>query len=152
LHDWSGVFRRISAEVKSLLAARGLGAPPRVQISPGELLDKIGILQIKSVRITDPEKLQHVREELQWLEAVRDQSISGSDMLDALAAELKAVNERLWEIEDEVRGCERATDFGQRFIELARGVYRENDRRAELKRQINGLLGSRLVEEKVYQA
>ena len=73
-----------------------------------------------------------------------------SRQLSGLAAQLKAVNERLWQIEDDLRACERQLDFGSRFVELARSVYRENDQRALLKRQINLLLGSRLIEEKSY--
>ena len=73
-----------------------------------------------------------------------------SEELDRLTAELKAVNEALWRIEDDIRECERATDFGDRFVELARSVYITNDRRAALKREINDLLGSRIVEEKLY--
>jgi hypothetical protein len=84
------------------------------------------------------------------LVAARDCTVPGSAELTRLEIELKAVNEALWEIEDEIRLCERLDDFGPRFIGLARSVYVSNDRRATLKRQINELLGSRLIEEKSY--
>ena len=122
-----------------------------IEIAPGELIDKITILEIKSERIADPAKLANVRVELETLTARRSAALPTSDELDGLGAELKVVNERLWVIEDEIRDCERASDFGPRFVELARAVYRTNDIRADLKRQINTLLGSRLVEEKSYQ-
>ena len=121
-----------------------------IEIAPGELIDKITILEIKSERIADPAKLANVRVELETLTARRT-ALPTSDELDGLGAELKVVNERLWVIEDEIRDCERASDFGPRFVELARAVYRTNDIRADLKRQINTLLGSRLVEEKSSQ-
>src|SRR5437016_2244950 len=119
-----------------------------VEIAPGELLDKITILQIKRARITQPEKLRNVQVELDTLEAARAASIGGSQRLDQLTADLRAVNESLWVIEDDIRDCERAGDVGPRFIELARSVYFQNDRRAVLKRQINDLLGSTIIEEK----
>jgi hypothetical protein len=90
--------------------------------------------------------------ELAALTAARDQALPGSEELDRLTAELKAVNESLWQIEDEIRVCEGKQDFGPDFIDLARSVYRTNDRRAALKRRINDLLGSRIIEEKGYEA
>lgn len=123
-----------------------------VEIAPGELLDKITILELKLERIADEAKLANVRIEHQTLSDTRAQSLPASDELDALVADLKAVNGRLWEIEDDIRDCERNKDFGQTFIELARAVYINNDERAQLKRAINELLGSRLVEEKSYAA
>jgi hypothetical protein len=119
-------------------------------ISPGELIDKITILQIKQARITDPNKLANVETELATLTETAQEALAFGEELERLTADLKAVNECLWDIEDEIRICERAGDFGPRFIELARAVYHQNDRRAALKRQINQLLGSRLVEEKQY--
>jgi hypothetical protein len=124
----------------------------RIEVSPGELIDKITILEIKTERIADEGKLANVRAELATLVAARDGALEASSELASLAAELKAVNEALWEIEDHIRDCERAEDFGPRFVELARSVYRTNDRRAALKRRINDLLGSRLIEEKSYAA
>ena len=122
----------------------------KVDIAPGELIDKITILEIKAERIEHEEKLKNVRIELEVLEKARDAAIVSSSELSELANQLKAVNEALWEIEDDIRDCERNGDFGPKFIELARSVYRSNDRRAALKRQINELLGSKLVEEKSY--
>ncbi|MCU0875588.1 MAG: DUF6165 family protein, partial [Pirellulaceae bacterium] len=122
--------------------------PILVEIAPGELIDKITILEIKSERIADAGKLKNVRVERQVLEAARDAAMAASAELADLTAQLKQVNEALWEIEDAIRDCERGQDFGPKFIELARSVYHSNDRRAALKRQINELLGSKLIEEK----
>ena len=122
-----------------------------VEISAGELIDKITILEIKRERIADPAKLANVRRELEVLSTVRDREVASSSQLTELTAELRQVNEALWRIEDDIRDCEHRQEFGPRFIELARSVYRHNDRRAALKRSINELLGSRLTEEKSYQ-
>lgn len=121
-----------------------------VNVSTGELIDKITILEIKSERIKDSAKLQNVRQELQMLQAARDAAIRPTPALSELTAQLKATNEALWRIEDEIRDCERNRDFGPDFIELARSVYHQNDRRFELKRQINEQVGSAFVEEKSY--
>jgi hypothetical protein len=123
-----------------------------IEISPGELIDKITILEIKRERIADAAKLKNVEREWRALTAARDGAVGASAELDRLTIELKRINERLWEIEDDIRGCERRKDFGGKFVELARGVYLNNDRRAEIKRAINELLGSRLSEEKSYAA
>ncbi|MDP6926695.1 MAG: DUF6165 family protein [Rhodospirillales bacterium] len=123
----------------------------KVEIAPGELIDKITILDIKSERIDDPEKLKNVRHELGILKKTQEESIPSSPKLDELTAGLKGVNEQLWEIEDDIRLCEGAKDFGEKFIELARAVYIKNDERARLKRQINEFLGSAIVEEKSYK-
>lgn len=122
-----------------------------IEIAPGELIDKITILEIKSERIKDTDKKANVRIELDTLNASRDASVSASPELDRLTGALKGVNEELWLIEDDIRDCERAANFGSDFIALARAVYKTNDRRAALKREINELLGSRLIEEKSYQ-
>ena len=120
-------------------------------VSYGELIDKITILEIKSERMTDAAKLANVRDELQLLNALwLDDPASHAD-ISAERAELKRINEALWEIEDEIRVKERDKAFDARFIELARAVYHTNDRRAAVKREINLRLGSRLVEEKSYQ-
>lgn len=121
-----------------------------VEISIGELIDKITILQIKDERIRDGVKRRNVQAELQTLLASRTAHIPSSDQLDALTQQLKEVNTELWEIEDEIRKCEARGDFGAEFVKLARSVYKTNDRRADFKRQINVLCGSRLVEEKDY--
>ncbi len=125
--------------------------PIRIEIAPGELIDKITILEIKAERIADAAKRANVLVELRTLTDVRAATIPLDGEIDRLAAELKTVNEALWEIEDDIRECDRDGDFGPRFVELARAVYRTNDRRAELKRAINLRLGSRLVEEKSYK-
>lgn len=126
--------------------------PILVEVAPGELIDKLTILQIKLERMTDVEKLRNVRVELEVLEAARDGAMAPTPELGALTAQLKQVNEALWDIEDAIRDCERERDFGPRFVELARSVYHSNDRRAALKRQVNELLGSKLIEEKSYAA
>jgi len=122
-----------------------------IPVSAGELLDKVTILLIKKERVKDPQKIENISRELGQLESISNERIEKSAELDTLVAELRAVNERLWEIEDEIRACERDGLFDSRFISLARSVYKTNDRRAELKYQINGLLGSELVEEKSYE-
>jgi hypothetical protein len=129
-----------------------LAATVTVEISPGELIDKITILEIKRERMTEAAKLENVEREWASLIAVRDGALKPSAELARLAAELKRVNERLWEIEDRIRDCERRKEFGKEFLKLARGVYKNNDRRSEIKRDINELLGSRLTEEKSYAA
>ncbi|MEK9678425.1 MAG: DUF6165 family protein [Rhodospirillaceae bacterium] len=123
----------------------------KVEIAPGELIDKITILEIKSERMDDPAKLENVRRELEILSATRDGELDGSEELDELAAKLKTVNEKLWVIEDDIRDCEAAGDFGETFIGLARAVYQINDERARLKREINVLLRSEIIEEKSYK-
>ena len=122
----------------------------RVDVSPGELVDKITILEIKLQRMTDGPARDNVRHEYEVLEAARRDALAASGALDELMAALKSVNERLWAIEDDIRDCERAKDFGPKFVELARAVYFTNDKRAGLKREINVLLGSSLIEEKSY--
>ena len=121
-------------------------------IAPGELIDKITILRIKSERIADEAKLKNVRTELAVLNETLKKDVPASDELSRLDAALQAVNEELWVIEDDIRDCERAGDFGDEFIRLARAVYVTNDKRAALKKEINLLLGSTLVEEKSYAA
>ena len=123
-----------------------------VEISPGELIDKITILEIKLERIDNAEKLVNVRHEFEVLAAARDDAIEPTPKLERLSAELKQANERLWQIEDDIRDRERNKDFGDAFIELSRSVYKTNDKRAVLKREINELLGSSLIEEKSYAA
>ena len=121
-----------------------------VPISVGELLDKISILEIKAASIADPAKLVNVRHELKALQRVHAREVAPLPELPALYAELKTVNQELWRIEDEIREHERGGQFDERFIELARNIYRTNDRRAVLKRRINELTGSEIVEEKSY--
>ena len=123
-----------------------------VEVAPGELIDKITILEIKLERIEDADKLANVKLDWETLSAARDAAIEPSGELERLSAELKQANERLWRIEDDIRDCERNKDFGDAFVELSRGVYKTNDKRAALKREINELLGSSLIEEKSYAA
>ena len=132
-------------------AARTEGRPVFAPISVGELFDKITILEIKAARIIDSAKRVNVLSELRLLTEVSDRAVVPSLMLDDLTAELKRVNESLWAIEDDIRDCERQGEFGAQFIALARAVYRTNDRRAQLKRQINEVSGSPIVEEKFYK-
>ncbi len=99
---------------------------------------------------TDPDKLANVRIALRHLSRIRDEALSRSDELAGLEESLKAFNEKLWDIEDEIRNCEAAKDFGPRFIELARSVYQTNDMRARVKKQIDELFGSAITDEKSY--
>lgn len=122
-----------------------------VPVSFGELLDKISILQIKSERITDAAKLENVRNELAALESLWMSHPAGSIDVIELRAALKAVNQRLWAIEDDIRIMESKKAFDDQFVQLARSVYIENDERARIKREINVQLGSTYVEEKSYQ-
>jgi Flp pilus assembly protein TadD len=147
---WEDVFERIALALLRRMAARAERRPITVDIAAGELIDKITILEIKSERITDAAKRHNVDTELALLVAARDRAVPGSAELMRLETELKEVNEGLWQIEDEIRLCERNDDFGPRFIALARSVYHTNDRRAALKRRVNELLDSRLIEEKSY--
>jgi hypothetical protein len=119
----------------------------RIPVAVGELFDKITILRIKAARLSDAGQLDNVRRELAELEAVAA-AVPGSAELDALIGQLQAVNDGLWDVEDGKRAHEREGRFDAAFIALARRVYRENDQRAGLKREINRLTGSTLVEEK----
>jgi hypothetical protein len=125
--------------------------PILAPVSAGELIDKITILRVKAERIGDPAKEANVRAELALLEATAAQELPASDALDRLTAELTAINAALWDIEDGKRDCERRQDFGPAFVQLARRVYIDNDRRAAVKRAINLLVGSEIVEEKSYK-
>lgn len=128
------------------------GRPILIEVSPGELIDRLGILQIKSRRVTDPVKLRAVRRELAALSQVRGTALPQGEQLEELARELRTVNEKLWQIEDDIRAADASGDFGPKFIDLARSVYRTNDRRADVKRRINKLLGCPAGEEKHYRA
>lgn len=120
-------------------------------ISWGELIDKFTILELKSERIQNRAQLVNVNRELAALLPLRNQALLAQPGLARHEAELKAVNATLWDVEDEIRDWERRKEFGSSFIELARTVYRQNDHRAIIKRQINQLLGSELEEVKSYQ-
>ncbi len=123
----------------------------RVPVSPGEVLDKITILEIKSERMSDPKKVANVKVELALLQQTWADSVSEDSVIRELHAQLKEINEALWEIEDDIRDKERAREFDQRFIELARSVYVTNDRRSKIKKDLNLHLGSEIIEEKSYQ-
>ncbi len=160
LGEWEDVFESIASELRTITGgdrsrlhpATRLETPPiAVPMAPGELLDKIAILEIKTRRISDGNKSRNVQRELALLRDVRDHSIRSSAELVALAERLATVNERLWEIEDHIRECEANKKFGPPFVELARSVYIANDERSAVKLQINELLGSTILEEKAYK-
>jgi hypothetical protein len=123
-----------------------------VDIAPGELIDKLTILEIKLEKIKDERKLANIRSEYADLMRVFRSSIVETSRLTTLTAELKRINAALWEIEDHIRDQERAGTFGQAFVDLARSVYRTNDLRAATKREINELLNSAIIEEKSYSS
>jgi hypothetical protein len=159
LGDWEELFARIAAELAAVVSGRADRVPaakPRcllpiyARLAPGELFDKISILEIKRGHISDPAKLWSICRELEQLREHQEAALATSSLVDGLSNELSEINERLWEIEDSIRACEARGDFGARFIELARSVYRSNDARSAIKRQINDVLGSELTEEKLY--
>lgn len=122
-----------------------------IPVSPGELLDKLSILEIKLERIDDQAKRANVRREHELLSRVwRESGLDGEEVR-PLRARLREVNEALWEIEDAIREEEGQKRFGERFVDLARSVYLRNDERAALKRRLNEMLGSPIVEEKSYR-
>ena len=120
------------------------------EISSGELLDKISILEIKLKKIKDKENLKEINKEYAILKQSQNLNIKLTDELKDLFNELKKVNLNLWDIEDKLRICEKNKDFGEKFIELARGVYFNNDSRSKIKSEINKLLGSNIREIKQY--
>jgi hypothetical protein len=122
-----------------------------IPVSWGELIDKITILEIKMNRIQDVEKLDNISKELEALNLIFNQNCSELELVGQLKTELRTVNEKLWEIEDDIRKCEKGKNFSQRFIDLARAVYMNNDQRSVLKREINIVLKSELIEEKSYE-
>jgi len=124
----------------------------QVPISPGELLDKITILQIKAERIKDPVKVKNVTTELDLLLKKWEKSVTSDAEIVALTNELISINKKLWAIEDDIRDEERNKQFGERFIELARSVYVINDDRANTKKKVNLHLNSNIIEEKSYQS
>jgi hypothetical protein len=150
-NDTGRVTARQGATLVSRHDAAAAMSEILVPVSFGELLDKISILQIKSERISDPAKLRNVRNELSALEQTWMAHPAAGGNIVQLRAELKAVNERLWVIEDDIRLQEKAQAFDATFIQLARSVYFQNDMRARIKRDINLALGSAYVEEKSYQ-
>ena len=120
------------------------------EISAGELLDKISILEIKLDKIKDKESLIEINKEYASLSETKNSNISITKDLENFTKQLKEINMKLWSIEDEKRMCEKNKDFGKKFIELARSVYLNNDKRAKIKSEINKLLGSNIKEIKKY--
>ena len=123
-----------------------------IEVGAGELIDRLSILQIKLARLPPGAQQDNVRAELASLTALQESHCPPSDKLTQLSAALKKVNETLWDVEDQLRRLEAAQDFGEEFVALARSVYQQNDKRSDLKRQINLLTGARLMEEKSYPA
>lgn len=126
--------------------------PIKVEIAPGELVDKITILEIKLERISDPEKIKNIRVEYDLLKRVSKAEMAPSERLEVLTKQLKQINRQLWAIEDDIRNLERVKSFGPEFVALARSVYRVNDERSAVKRLINEHFNSAIVEEKSYAA
>jgi len=120
------------------------------EISPGELLDKISILEIKLEKVKDKNSLEEIEKEYKILKEIQTSSIDITDKIKDLFQSVKNVNVKLWNIEDKLRICEKNKDFGKKFIELARSVYFANDERAELKSKINKILKSNIIEIKQY--
>ena len=120
------------------------------EISPGELLDKISILEIKLEKVKDKDRQKRIKIEYDILKKVQNSSIEMSDKIKDLYRSVSNVNNKLWDIEDKIRICEQNKDFGKNFIELARGVYFKNDERAKLKNEINEILESNIREIKQY--
>ena len=121
-----------------------------VEVSVGELLDKISILEIKKEKINDDDKIKFIEEEYHLLNQEYKKNIKTSEELDKLFIILKEINTKLWKIEDEKRLCEKNSDFGQKFIELSRNVHLLNDERAKIKLEINNLTNSKIKEIKQY--
>ena len=147
---WADVFEAMARELAQLAERRSVRHMASAPCSLGELIDKVTILRIKAERIREPEKLANVHRELKLLERLACENGARGSSLGVLTNQLAHVNARLWTIEDALRACERDGDFGPRFVALARSVYGENDTRAAIKRAINMLAASALVEEKSY--
>ena len=120
------------------------------EISSGELLDKLSILEIKLNKIKNPILLQEVKKEYDLLNKTKNNNINSSDKIDIFYKNLKEINEKLWKIENEIRLCEKNSDFNDKFVQLARNVYIENDKRSKIKLEINKVLGSNIKEVKQY--
>ena len=121
-----------------------------VEVSVGELLDKLSILEIKKEKIKDPEKLKFINDEYEILKSEYDKNVKSGDQLTKLFEVLKEINSKLWVIEDNKRLCEKNSDFGEKFIRLSRDVHFLNDDRAKLKLEINNYTGSKIKEIKEY--
>lgn len=145
--SWKEVIDLVTHEINAYISHQKQ-EPVLAEVSLGELIDKITILEIKAARIKDPEKLKHVHNELAALQEAARVHIVPSAQLEELHKQLRDTNEQLWNIEDNIRACEEQKNFSSEFVELARSVYVTNDRRCQIKRIINDILGSRLVEVK----
>ena len=121
------------------------------EISAGELIDKITILEIKKIKISNKEKLNDIEKELSSLNGTMKKSIPDQNLIKNLIVKLKEINLKLWDIEDGKRAAEKENNFGEKFIELARNVYKFNDERAKIKLAINNTLGSNIKEVKSYE-
>ena len=120
------------------------------EISAGELLDKLSILEIKLNKIKNPALLQEIKKDYNIINEAKNKNINSSDEINFLYTDLKKINEQLWEIEDKIRLCEKNSDFKDKFIQLARDVYLKNDKRSKIKLEINKILGSNIKEVKQY--
>jgi hypothetical protein len=125
--------------------------PIKISVSAGELIDKITILEIKTTNITDIVKLKYIEKELEDLFYIYNNKLSINNKSQEYKSELLITNKKLWKIEDDIRECERIKDFGDTFVNLARSVYYENDKRFEIKNKINILFNSNIVEVKSYK-
>ena len=121
-----------------------------VEVSVGELLDKISILEIKQSKIKDPEKLKYINNEHSILKDQLEKNVKSDDKLNSLYQSLKEINAKLWVIEDDKRQCEKDKDFGEKFIKLSRDIHYLNDDRAKIKLEINNHTGSAIKEIKEY--
>ena len=120
------------------------------EISAGELLDKLSILEIKLNKIKNPALLQEIKKDYNIINEAKNKNINSSNEINVLYTDLKKINEQLWEIEDKIRLCEKNSDFKGKFIQLARDVYITNDKRSKIKLEINKILGSNIQEVKQY--
>jgi tetratricopeptide (TPR) repeat protein len=150
--DWPGVFAEMEAELEKLLKVGATLVAPQVRVSWGELIDKLTILEIKHERIGNESARANVARERTHIREIAEPVLAGDRRIGPLKNRLRALNEELWRIENDIRAKEAAAEFDRDFIELARAVYLRNDERAALKREINLLLGSELLEEKNYTA
>ena len=151
--NWKNVMHAIADDLEKMIAQKTKKADTVLaEISVGELIDKITILQLKSKHITDEKKLKNVCKELEILQTTRNRHVPQSEEIDCLAQELYNVNAQLWNIEDDCRDKERDKEFDDEFVQVTRSVYMTNDKRCALKRKLNLLCGSNLIEEKSYAA
>jgi Tfp pilus assembly protein PilF len=150
--DWSSVFRALTNDLGKLPKREGTRTIAQILIpgSVGELFDRITILRIKAERINDPNRLRNVNHERELLQSVEAKCGPLHPEVLQLVSELQSINERLWSVEDQLRDCERRQEFGEEFVRLARAVYKTNDHRAAVKKQINILCGSQVIDEKSY--